>query len=276
MTKAFAEVIAQAREDGGKKFYALFSGGKDSVTVAHKLHSEGLLEACIFVDTSICLKETKDFVRSYCKEQAWKLIELDRMGKCKTYEEFVMKYGFPSNAWHNVAMRELKWKPLYYWVMQHKDEGVVLCSGVRSKESKRRMANTEPYARDKSCKHMRWCAPIYDWSDAEVWEYIHENKLKRSPVYSTLGLSGDCLCGAFSSHGEAELISMFHPEMAERIRKLERKCPKERNTWGNQSSLEGASQQQRLSFECADCVNSCASLKHLARTLTEANDAEQR
>ena len=263
----FDKVIQQAKDDGGKKFYALFSGGKDSVTVAHKLQSAGLLEACVFVDTSICLQETKDFVRDYCKKQGWKLIILDRMGKCKTYEEFVMQYGFPSNAWHNIAMRELKWKPLRYWVMQNKDEGIVLCSGVRSKESKRRMVNTKPYARDQSCKHMRWCAPIHDWSDKEVWAYIHDQGLKRSPVYSTLGMSGDCLCGAFSSHAEAELISMFHPEMAERIKDLESRCKNKRNTWGNQSSMKGAISQERLSFECADCVNSCESLKELAKEI---------
>lgn len=264
----FDAVISAARSDGGKKFYALFSGGKDSVTVAHLLHGKGLLAGCLFIDTSICLDETKAFVAMYCYEMGWPLEIIERTDNCKSYDDFVMRYGFPSRAWHNVAMRELKWKPLYYWIMQRKDQGIVLCSGVRSKESKRRMSNTVPYQRDASCKHMRWAAPIHDWSTPQVWKYIHAHGLKRSPVYETLGMSGDCLCGAFSSHGEAELIQLHHPAMAERIRRLEASCANDRNTWGNQSSMSGvASQESLTAFTCADCENDCPTRKRLLNEL---------
>lgn len=257
----FFNAIKNAKDDGGKKFYALFSGGKDSVTVAHLLDTYGLLAGCVFVDTSIGLPETKDFVIKYCKLMGWNLKILDRMGKHLDYESFVNKFGFPGPSFHTITMRELKWKPLYTWVMNNKDEGIVLVSGVRSGESKRRMSWVKGYERDRSCKHMRWCAPIHDWSTAEVWAYVHKHGLQRSPVYSTLGISGDCLCGAFASRGEAELLNQFHPEMASYISELERNCPKKRNKWGNGSSVTGARSQKTLDWACADCVNECGSRK---------------
>jgi 3'-phosphoadenosine 5'-phosphosulfate sulfotransferase (PAPS reductase)/FAD synthetase len=267
----FQEVIDLARADGGKKFYALFSGGKDSVTTAHMLDKAGLLEGCLFVDTTIAIPDTVKFVEDYCEKMNWDLEIITRSDKCKTYDEFVMRYGFPSAGFHNITMLELKWKPLREWVMKRKDEGVVLCSGVRSKESKRRMVNTKKYQRDKSCKHMRWAAPIHYMSTSEVWAYIHEHGLKRSPVYDNIGMSGDCMCGAFSSHGEAELLEIFYPEVADKIRDMEDRCTNKRDTWGNGSSMQGVKQQTNFNdWACADCKNDCETTVAWADRLAEA------
>lgn len=275
LNSKFQEVIDIAKADGGKKFYALFSGGKDSVTVAHMLDQAGLLEGCLFVDTTIAIPETIDFVKEYCAEMGWDLEIITRSDKVKTYDEFVLKYGFPNSAFHNVTMFELKWKPIREWVMKRKDAGVVLCSGVRSKESKRRMVNTQKYQRDKSCKHMRWCAPIHYMSNSEVWEYANKHGLKRSPVYETLGMSGDCLCGAFSSRGEAELLELFYPEFAERIRDLERRCTNKRNTWGNGSSMQGVKYQTRINdWACADCKNECETTNAWGEHLLQIKQSE--
>ena len=136
--------------------------------------------------------------------------------------------------------------------LKHKQEKIGIISGVRKFESKRRGRTAKPILKDGS---MIFVAPIFYLKTEEVWSYIKENNLEVSPVYKTLHLSGDCMCGAFSEMGEAELISLFYPEIAKRIEELEIKyCKIKYCKWGNQSSMSGAIKQKRMdNFICADC-----------------------
>jgi len=78
--------------------------------------------------------------------------------------------------------------------------------------------------------------------------------LEICPVYQTLHISGDCLCGSFAEKGEAELVTTFHPEVAKQIQSLENKY---RGTWGNGSSIRGALQQSKIAdFVCSECMYS--------------------
>ena len=45
--------------------------------------------------------------------------------------------------------------------------------------------------------------------------------IKRSPVYETMHISGDCLCGCFAKEEELGLLKMFHPEVYEEIKRIE-------------------------------------------------------
>ena len=276
------EILEEAEQKFGiKKFYACVSGGKDSITSADVVDKLGKLTGVIFIDTTIGIQETKDFVVDLCKKRGWDLIIL----KPKvSYDEFVInKFGFPTARFHNVVMGFLKYHPLRRFVIEHKEEKIGLISGVRKFESNRRGRTMKPIIKDGS---MIFVAPIFHLKTEEVWGYIKENNLEVSPVYRKLHLSGDCMCGAFSDIGEAELISMFYPEIAQRIRKLEnlikdkvrcilcgdvkiykkknkRRCPVRFThkwrffkycKWGNQSSMSGAINQSRMDkFVCADC-----------------------
>jgi len=246
-----AEAILQEAEQkfGIKKFYACVSGGKDSVTSADVVDKLGKLSGVIFIDTTIGIQETKDFVIDLCKKRDWELIILKPE---MTYEEFVNKYGFPTARFHHVVMGRLKYIPLRKFIIEHKQEKIGIISGVRKFESKRRGRTAKPILKDGS---MIFVAPIFYLKTEEVWSYIKENNLEVSPVYKTLHLSGDCMCGAFSEMGEAELISLFYPEIAKRIEELEIKyCKIKYCKWGNQSSMSGAIKQKRMdNFICADC-----------------------
>ena len=111
----------------------------------------------------------------------------------------------------------------------------------------------------KKRRGMMFVAPLYDWTTEATWKYLRDHKIEVSPAYKEIHMSGDCLCGAYSARGEAELLAVFYPEMAERIARLEARraercpgCP--HNTWGNQSSMGGAQEQQLIeSFICAGC-----------------------
>lgn len=257
-------ILAQAKKRGIKKFYVLMSGGKDSITTAHVTNKIlGGIDGVCFIDTTIGLPETKAFVERLCKEQGWELHILNPPNK--NYEEFVMAYGFPKAPMHRAVMTELKWKSMVSWWRKRPDnQEITFVSGIRRKESSRRMRTAEPFSYDKGTttkkkKGMAFIAPLYDWSDQQVWDYIKEHDLEISPAYKTLHISGDCLCGAYADFKEAELLNIFHPETAERIRCLEKKrsekcegCPN--NTWGNHSSLEGTKEQTSMeNFICGEC-----------------------
>lgn len=246
------EILNKCIASGRTKFYALVSGGKDSITAAIITDQIVGLDGVLFIDTTIGLTETKKFVQKVCKERKWKLTILTPK---TSYEQMVMKYGFPGAPHHRMSFIYLKWQPIYYWIREREDKAqIALISGVRKKESNRRGKTSQDIRIDPSYKYMVWVAPIIEWSTPQVWEFVKEHNIEVSPAYKTLHISGDCLCGAYSKQGEAEIISVFYPEMAEKIRLLEKKCKNVKCTWGNQSSMKGAKDQEQLEhWLCADC-----------------------
>jgi len=243
------------------KHYCLISGGKDSIASYYIAKELVKIDGIIFIDTTIGLKETADFVKSFAKEQN---IPLHVIRPKKTYEEYVKKYGFPHPNQHQQTMIELKWKPMDRFVKDKlkelgakRHERICLISGTRAKESARRMKHASPITIDPSNNRMFFFAPLYYWSTPEVFAYKKEKGYKISPSYETLHLSGDCLCGAFAQKGEAEMIALFYPDMADYIAHLEKVANKDHkgsNGWGNGSTMKGAKSQKRIEgFICADC-----------------------
>lgn len=232
----------------------LFSGGKDSLVTCHYLWKLGLLNEVLFCHTGVGVKENFQFVLETCNKFGWKLnVVYPKTGE--TFEDFVRKFGFPKQGAHNIVMGFLKWHPMRRWYREHQSEGIALVSGRRKKESQRR-------AKMKSMKDpisleemMLFVAPLYHLPDSVIWNYIATNKLARCPVYETMHISGDCLCGSFSESGEAELLTIFHPETAKSLHALEEKYG---GMWGNGSSMRGAKKQSQLTeyqenLVCAEC-----------------------
>lgn len=236
--------------------YVGLSGGKDSSVVAHfaAKNFPNIFKGCIFCDTGIAVKEAKDFVIKYCREMGWRLYIVHPK---RTFEQIVKEDGFPGPTVHTFIMRYLKYIPMRGFIQQVYATGKrpAILSGVRQQESVRRgiNASSEVYQDGK----MIFISPMLYKSDSWMYEYYVKEGLKRSPVYDTLHISGDCLCGCFSKPGEAKLVEIFHPETAMQIKKLEewrkeRKLP--RATWGKQAGMTHASEQEGIDkFLCNDC-----------------------
>jgi len=200
----------------------------------------------LYCKTGISTKENFEFVKKQCDKHGWKLNIVEPLPH-ETYEDFVRKFGFPKQGIHSAIMGYLKWHPIRKFVRENK---VLLISGRRKKESKRRMKLSQ-YIENPE-KNMYICAPLFFWTTEQVWNYINDNKLDICPVYQTLHLSGDCLCGAFSELGESQLIQTFHPDLAKQIEELEIKY---KSKWGNQTSMTGAKFQSKLvDYICNDCI----------------------
>lgn len=228
----------------------MFSGGKDSLVACHKAWKAGLIKEVVYCRTGVGLNE--DYVKSTCKKFNWKLTIVEPAPH-ETFERFVERFNFPHEGMHSAVMGFLKWHPIRKWTREQKKEGrdIVFISGRRKKESARRMrmkSNKEKV----TTEGMTFWSYIFNMTTSQVWEYINEFELERSPTYSTMHLSGDCLCGAFSSKGESDWLSVFHPEMAARFRDLEKKYG---GKWGNQISLTDMQHQTKLDdLVCSECA----------------------
>ena len=243
-------------EQGGK-VWSLLSGGKDSVAATHVLSNQGRLAGCVFIDTGIACPDTCPFVQKLCRSQGW---PLRIYSAPKTYEELVRRYGFPVGlVGHRWAYGALKERALR---AARKDLGrdVVFASGARRLESERRSRSVALFQSGA----VRIERPIQEWSTPQVWHYLRENGLGVSPAYLSLGRSGDCLCGAFSQRGEADVIRRAYPDVASRIEALEREVasrfPYPKSRWGKSDRSYGGftALRGRLTLEEAVCGGDCA------------------
>lgn len=236
--------------DDNIEYIGMFSGGKDSLVACHKMWKKGIMKRVMYCKTGVGLNE--DYVKEICKKFEWELIIVEP-AQHETYEIFVDRFNFPHQGMHNAIMGFLKWHPIRKWHNEQKKLGknIIFLSGRRKKESNRRkrMKSNKEYV---TTEGMTFWSCIFNMETVEVWDYLKENNLKRSPTYETMHLSGDCLCGAFSSKGESDWLTVFHPEMAQRFKELEKKYG---GKWGNQISLSDMENQTKLDdLICSECV----------------------
>ena len=285
-----AEILDRTISEGITDFYVAYSGGKDSgivLDIVAKNYPNNF-KGVIFVDTGIATDATINFVKEYCNKRKYPLFVLHpetvkrkkdgngmKEGDEFNYTNLVLKYGFPSAFSHNATMATLKLFPIRQFIGQKIKEGEKpgLISGVRKKESKRRSSNYSNY-KDQDGKII-FIKPLFYKSNDWVYRYFMENDIKRSPVYETLHISGDCLCGCFAQKEELKLLEMFHPEVFEKIKKLEKMIKEEGSessrkysTWGNSNKTTKDIKSQTVleSYICSDCI--------LDRTVT-AKDTEK-
>lgn len=225
----------------------LFSGGKDSLVACHVMQDE--LDGVLYCKTGIGLDENFNYVKDITQKLGWKLNILEPR-KDQTYEMFVKKFGFPGFGIHSAIMGFLKYMPMRRFHRAHEQELESYISGVRRKESKRRMRTVK--SKINIMERIKFEAVLFDWSTKDVWDYIKKHELELCPVYETMHMSGDCMCGSFSQSGEAELLATFHSYMAKRIEALEQKYG---GRWGNQSSMTGALKQGKIdNYICQECL----------------------
>lgn len=245
-------------KDWDGKFYALFSGGKDSTTAAHVLAEAGRLKGLLHIDTTIQTPDIQPHLKAVSERFGW---PLKVVRTPVDYETMVLRWGFPSYDTHQRAVNILKGRAMRLFRKENPD--AVCATGIRRFESnRRRMMGLQPWS---DFEGVPVFAPILDWTTDRVWAYVKEQKLTRSPAYDTLHISGDCMCGSFAEPEEIHLVRMFYPELAKRLQRLEERVKDEgviRNRigcrWGGGPGATGAAAQRKLdeaypSPACADC-----------------------
>lgn len=227
-------IIAEAIERHKPvRIYAGFSGGDDSLALAHWMmeHVPGC--ELFHINTGIGVPRTREFVHDTAARYRWPLHEIRALEDCgQDYDALVRKHGFPGPFSHQFMYRNLKERAVDLLVRRSKTgwrSRVLLATGVREDESIRRMGYKGVEVVRDGAKV--WASPLYWWSTEERDTYLMERQILRSPVSRALGISGECLCGAFAQPGELERVRACDPAVAARIDALHEEI-KHRFPWG--------------------------------------------
>lgn len=219
------------------KVFAAFSGGNDSIVATHFTLSVVPSAKVLHIDTGIGIPATREHVRSVAQRFDWDLLEARTPN---SYEDLVLGKspgylgGFPGRGMHGVMYSRLKERALrraVRWAKfgHHRQSRVLIVSGIRADESKRRMG----YGRTESKVGSQvWVNPLYWASHADFEEYRQVHGLPRNPVKDRVGISGECLCGAYADPGELLMVELTCPRTGAYLRDLEGRVRAAGFPWG--------------------------------------------
>jgi len=133
---------------------------------------------------------------------------------------------------------------------------VALASGVRKAESGRRALNTKPVGEFEGVKIY---APLYHWTTQETWDFCRKHGYERPMSYVKLGISGDCLCGSFTSGHEREALRTYYPVTYARIQRIEevnegRFPTRARWGWNDEKDIEDPAKDTEEALVCVECT----------------------
>lgn len=261
------DILNRALEDHNPTHvFLLTSGGNDSVVPLHLFRDHPRVTAAVHIDTGIRVPDVEPHVRRTCEAFSVPLLvyraeentRADGTPDPQRYGDIVTKHGFPGPAQHSIMYARLKQRQVERLVRDHKSrrgDRVALVTGVRKAESARRMGYVREVTRVGA---QVWVAPVLNWRDADMALYREHYALPRNPVADALGMSGECLCGAFAKPGELARLEAHYPEVAERIKCIERDsgC-----LWGWEEGppaqwIEARRGQEAFDFHplCSSCI----------------------
>lgn len=217
-----------------------FSGGGDSLLAANVAKTIlGDKVDMFHANTGIGIEKTRKFVRNTCKDRDWNLVEIRAKEDCgMDYDEIVCKYGFPDAPQHIRMYIQLKERPIMELHRRYKGKRggkIMILTGIRHDESRIRAG----YANDVIKKQggIIWANHVYHFSQQDKYDYLKQNNIKTNPVNDILGMSGECLCGAYAHKGELDLVGLIEPETRDRILALEERVKEHGFTWGWEDSM---------------------------------------
>ncbi len=296
-------VIDKAFAAGAIEMAPLFSGGHDSHTACHVASQHPQFDGTVrHIETGIGSVITRQHVDEVSDLHGWTL----KVYKSPdTYEQFVRSRGFPGPGMHQWAYVRLKERCVRQ-IMQKRGKTILL-TGCRRDESTRRMGHVEPLKigerewkqvaaknipaakrrgeeirRHKNGKDWQrlafvnrnrfWTAPCFDWTSDEQAAYMAEHDLPKNPLKLSLGMSGECFCGAFASPGELDRIRRHAPDVAaeiDRLAVIARECGTH-DKWGTRPPKE----MGLVGVKSGPLCSSCDLRAHAAGLLfSEADDA---
>jgi 3'-phosphoadenosine 5'-phosphosulfate sulfotransferase (PAPS reductase)/FAD synthetase len=197
-----------------RAIYGLFSGGHDSLVATHLAAQLPRFTGVAKIDTTVGVAATNHYVAKVCERFGWPLrVLVPEM----TYEMFCAKFGMPGPGRHDYVYAYLKERCVRRLVRDSKRrprDRVMLVTGVRLSESERRMGHVEAIHRAGA---QLWVAPCINWSREQREVYRVNNGLPSNPIVAALGMSGECLCGAFAKPGELEKVRAVDPVLVQHI-----------------------------------------------------------
>lgn len=205
-----------------------FSGGNDSRTLAHVMKpifadSSYDLELAA-IDTGLSMDGWKESIESFASWIGLPVSFWKGEGR-DYYRGFVQKHGWPGPAVHSEIQNRLKGRAYRAMMMDRRVDtevkskemgvAVVILSGVRKQESRKRQLLKSPYNYREG---VQFANPLFYWSNAQVYDYMAEHDIPLAP-----GIQWDCKCGSTVKDASAEWIDMLRnaPELVGFLQSLE-------------------------------------------------------
>lgn len=160
-----AIIFLQAHEPP-EGYYLAFSGGKDSIVTDHLMKRAEVKYDTHMNLTSVDPPELLTFVREH-----YPGIELIKPKK--SMHTLIIEKRMPPTRLIRYCCE---------WLKEHGGELRMVVTGVRQDESFRRSAYHEIEA-DTKIKNKFHVRPILRWTEADIWEYIEENRLPYCSLY---------------------------------------------------------------------------------------------
>lgn len=215
---AHSIIQAALDEHDPSHIICLFSGGYDSMVLAHVAHLRewGRPLLTYSIDTLLSADGWTEYVAAVGKRYGWcHRIERNERG-FQQYLASIAQHGQPySRQGHTIAYRYLKDRAIDAIKRRHKldtFDRVVFLSGLRRHESAERMAKATVMHRRGSGV---WVNPLIDWTNEQVLRYRLEHNLPENPFYETVGGSGDCQCN-WGQFIDLDTLRQYSPCLAAR------------------------------------------------------------
>ena len=196
-----------------------FSGGKDSVVLAHLLRKYNIKR--VFIDTRIEFPETYKFIK--------RLGSVDIAKAEKGFFVLCKEKGFPTyqNRW---CCKTQKFEPFNnYLEDRYNGEPVLVYTGQRRWEGLSRLES--PFK--KPHKHINKqisVQPMLEWLTMDVWNYIWANNLPVNEIYNYFDRGGCWVC-PFGLKYRIFILQYTHPKLYNLINKyLPNVCDRKSNT----------------------------------------------
>lgn len=227
--------------------YIAFSGGKDSTVTLHLALRADPNVPVVFFDSGFEFPETYTYIAQL--RDSWGL-SLHWINARHTTLELLVA----SRAWQHPGQPDTALPHLFDVLIAeparraHQEHGPGELWGVRAAESKGRAALYASALRAECAHSCRGCCdtprirrrthgglirrvdgtvaygPVWDWSDKDVWAYLHRNRLPINPVYERLRAIGapphfqrvsHVLDGTRLQHGRVTFLRRGWPDLFE-------------------------------------------------------------
>ena len=160
----------------GKRTLVAFSGGKDSQCCYHLCKEAGIECTAQYSITRFEPPELVAFIRA-------------------NYPDVVFRRAYTMSLIDEIGYRGLpnRWMRWCCKAKHIKTPGYdITVVGVRAAESARRAANWRSFGRKRDGEW--YVCPIFDWTDADVWEYLNGKGLPHCSLYDEGQKRIGCVC----------------------------------------------------------------------------------
>ncbi len=209
-TIAFSEFEAEVFENDDA--IIAFSGGKDSVVLAHLL--QGLKLKKVFGDTTIEFPETYTYIKKL-KSAGW---DIDIAKANQSFFKLCQTNGFPTyeNRWCCVTQKS---DPFADYFEEKGYKGRILVfSAIRRWESMQRL--DQPIRKPhKHIAYQETAQTLLDWLAMDVWTYIWSNKIPINEIYNYFDRCGCWVC-PFGLKYRLVLLQHSHEMLYNALQKL--------------------------------------------------------